>query len=542
MNALLQKPASSFLIAGFFCLVLYCVGAYCRPLFPVDETRYLSVAWEMLQSGNWLVPHLNYELYDQKPPLLFWCINLIWALLGVSQEAAMALPLIFAFIFVLLCRRFAGRLLQNDSDFALLQTLTLVGSLPFLLYSNLIMFDLLLGIFAVTGLTAVWDYAAGGGKKHLALFALAMGFGILAKGPVILLHLVFPVLLLRVWHKEKTVTGRQWAAGFGLAALCGAVIALSWAIPAAIKGGPEFAQKIFLKQTTGRLSNAFDHEEPFWWYLPLLPLFFMPWIFSPLFWRGLKTIKTPGDKKRLAFLVASLLPAFICFCFVSGKQAHYLLPMMAPLSALIALTICRADHYRPRDAVPPWLFTSLAILLPVLILFTEPYLEPDPEYHFFERVLQAINPVVPIALFASATILQFALARKGRTGHILAVSLSMLLMMVSIEYSAKDGLFKNYDLRPIAQIVRKNPGAPLAFTRNYHGEWGFMARTTKPVREIDAQDLPQYFSKHPDGIAFVRTGHEQELEPYDVLFTMPYKMTNTYAVIVKRGQAHLFSK
>jgi 4-amino-4-deoxy-L-arabinose transferase-like glycosyltransferase len=30
-----------------------------RPLLPVDETRYLSVAWEMWLGGNWLVPHLN---------------------------------------------------------------------------------------------------------------------------------------------------------------------------------------------------------------------------------------------------------------------------------------------------------------------------------------------------------------------------------------------------------------------------------------------------------------------------------------------------
>ncbi len=27
-----------------------------RPALPVDETRYLTVAWEMYRDGNWLVP------------------------------------------------------------------------------------------------------------------------------------------------------------------------------------------------------------------------------------------------------------------------------------------------------------------------------------------------------------------------------------------------------------------------------------------------------------------------------------------------------
>ena len=30
-----------------------------RPLFPVDETRYIAVAWEMWEQREFLVPHLN---------------------------------------------------------------------------------------------------------------------------------------------------------------------------------------------------------------------------------------------------------------------------------------------------------------------------------------------------------------------------------------------------------------------------------------------------------------------------------------------------
>ncbi|VAW74626.1 Polymyxin resistance protein ArnT, undecaprenyl phosphate-alpha-L-Ara4N transferase; Melittin resistance protein PqaB, partial [hydrothermal vent metagenome] len=51
---------------------LAAIQLWLRPLLPVDETRYLSVAWEMWSRGDFLVPYLNGEAYSHKPPLLFW--------------------------------------------------------------------------------------------------------------------------------------------------------------------------------------------------------------------------------------------------------------------------------------------------------------------------------------------------------------------------------------------------------------------------------------------------------------------------------------
>ena len=54
-----------------------------RPALPIDETRYLTVAWEMWRDGTWLVPHLNGAIYGDKPPLLFWLNRLYLRVTGV---------------------------------------------------------------------------------------------------------------------------------------------------------------------------------------------------------------------------------------------------------------------------------------------------------------------------------------------------------------------------------------------------------------------------------------------------------------------------
>ena len=50
--------------------VLTLVAVLSRPLTPLDETRYVGVAWEMWLRGDFLVPYKNGAPYDHKPPLM----------------------------------------------------------------------------------------------------------------------------------------------------------------------------------------------------------------------------------------------------------------------------------------------------------------------------------------------------------------------------------------------------------------------------------------------------------------------------------------
>ena len=57
-------------------------------LWDMDEALYASVAREMFQRGNWVVPWFNGQLFPEKPPLMFWTMMGGFELFGVNEFGA----------------------------------------------------------------------------------------------------------------------------------------------------------------------------------------------------------------------------------------------------------------------------------------------------------------------------------------------------------------------------------------------------------------------------------------------------------------------
>ena len=110
----LERNGTLIAITAFLAVALF--GILARPLLPVDETRYLTVAWEMREGGHWLVPRLNGEIYSHKPPLLFWLINLVWWVTGVSEVTARLIGPAFGAGAIAATAGLARRLWPEDPD------------------------------------------------------------------------------------------------------------------------------------------------------------------------------------------------------------------------------------------------------------------------------------------------------------------------------------------------------------------------------------------------------------------------------------------
>jgi hypothetical protein len=151
-----------------------------RPALPVDETRALSVAWEMHLSGNPFLLTENFAPYSHKPPLLYWLINLVWLATGPSELAARLVGPAMALIVLALTARLAGQIWPEETGLRARATMVLAGFTFFILFAGTTMFDALLSIPVLLGALAIWRIGQGhGGRDVFLMLGTAFGSGVL---------------------------------------------------------------------------------------------------------------------------------------------------------------------------------------------------------------------------------------------------------------------------------------------------------------------------------------------------------------------------
>ncbi|PZQ47667.1 MAG: hypothetical protein DI551_03080 [Micavibrio aeruginosavorus] len=370
----------TFWVAGIL-LALYLTAIGFRPLLPIDETRYMTVAWEMHLQNGWLAPlTLNFEPYHHKPPVLFWLINLFWAIFGINRWAGLIPITIMSFLVVMLTERLGKKILPENSYDSGRLTFLICGSIPFLIYSTLVMFDLSLTAFVLATFLFLINYAHQRKLIYIIGMGLCMGLAVLTKGPVAYLYILFPVLLGPIWIKDfKNPT--SWYAGFLLSFLISVLCAAVWIVPVLFQSDNNFAFWLLWEQTAGRVTGSFGdaHVRPFFFYLPIAVVLFTPWIFFRDFWQQF----TSADKDNSAyrFVACWTLPVFLSFCFISGKQPHYLLPLLPGVIIFIAERLKNVPVNKTRNIV---LFSIIILIsgqsLATKTVFKNYNLQPIADY------------------------------------------------------------------------------------------------------------------------------------------------------------------
>ncbi len=461
-------------VAAAFMAAVTLVGLLTRPLLAIDETRYAAVALEMMQRGDWLVPHLNGETYSHKPPLLFWLVLAGWKLFGVSATWARLVAPLAGIVALALVASLARLLWPHDARTRGWAPVLVVGAVLWASFGTLFMFDTLLACSVLLGLIGI--VAAVEHQRRRGLFYLAAGItlGILSKGPVILLHLL-PVALAAPWWATPRVDRRwsRWYLTLGGAVLLGAAGALTWAIPAGIAGGAEYQRAIFLGQTTGRLSNSFAHQRAFWWYVPLLPAVLFPWFVWPESWRAIGALRTAPRDAGVRFCVFWASSGLVAFSLVSGKQVHYLLPFIPALALLLARGLSL------REAAPlhrPWLvalgiglISAAVIVAANTALLSGVLWWPHVAIHWWWALL-------PIA--AAVLLVVWQRGRSTRNAAVHAVTAAMTVLLCSIQLAAGRAGTVPYDTAPMASAIRSAlaAGHPIAMIGRYNGEYHFEGR------------------------------------------------------------------
>ena len=88
-----SRPSSTslrFVVLMALVVASLVAGLGLRSPSPPDEPRFVLVAKQMWESGDWLFPHRGHELYPDKPPLYFWMIGACYAVVRHWNVAAIA--------------------------------------------------------------------------------------------------------------------------------------------------------------------------------------------------------------------------------------------------------------------------------------------------------------------------------------------------------------------------------------------------------------------------------------------------------------------
>ncbi len=296
-------------------------------LWEPDEARYAEIAREMLQSGNLLVPHLNYVAYVEKPPLLYWLTTLSYWIFGVSEFAARLPVALSAIAGILATYVFALRAFGRRH--AILAAAILATTPLYALMAQVLTTDMTLTAPVTIATFSLYLHWKEGGRWCWIAY-VAMGLAVMTKGPV---GLAIPILSMLIWlalKRELRGAIAKFRAVPGL--LLTTLIAAPWFVMMSIRE-PGFADFYFVGEHLRRFFEPdYSHSEAFYFYIPVLAIGLLPWTLLVPFltWR-----EAPRNPARSFCLVAASV-TLVAFSCASAKLIPYILPAIPPLAVLIA--------------------------------------------------------------------------------------------------------------------------------------------------------------------------------------------------------------
>jgi 4-amino-4-deoxy-L-arabinose transferase-like glycosyltransferase len=321
-NAL--RVRSLLFVVGVAAVVIFpCLNFH---LFEPDEGRYAQIPKEMLARGDWLIPTLQGEPYLDKPPLFYWLVMFAYRAFGTADWVARLVPATAVVGCVIALYVLGRRIVGERAAFwsALFASLT-----PGLVsMGRILVLDGMLTLFVTIAMLSAFlavrgpSFATGWWR----MMCVALAFGALTKGPIAVL-LVLPPLLAHRWltSQRTVISWRAWGELAGIIA----VLNLPWLIAISIRH-PEFASYFLWKHNLQRFLTPFDHQQPIWYFLPVLLIGLAPiaWLL-PLAGRYLLSGRPETALGRIPEMGFFLLAGLWCVGFFSlsgSKLPTYLLP------------------------------------------------------------------------------------------------------------------------------------------------------------------------------------------------------------------------
>lgn len=401
-HRLCDRPAQAwvavllFVVLSYFPLFLH-LDALPARLY--DESRQALSALEMLRSGDWIVTHYDgqVDLYNTKPPLLFWLIASSYALLGPG-ELAMRLPVaILAWITCWVLFRTVWRVTTSPwaGLIAVLILLTCGGYVQ-VHVARTADFDAPMILFMFTSFALLFQWSRGGSGKLLFWGMILLALGVLTKSVQALLY-VPGIALALLWEKRSGDLLRERWFYFGGGVL---VLLVGGFFVVRELAAPGYVHAVLYNDVTGRVGEALDqHAAPAEFYVKLLyKSQFAPWWWLALLGGACGLVHRDATLRSWTrWLVCIAVTYLVMITVTRTKMEWYNAPLLPLLSALatiplyLVVLVLREENVSRRfmnRRVLPATFIALCFIVPYATTFGRVYFpkEHDWDYELYAPV------------------------------------------------------------------------------------------------------------------------------------------------------------
>jgi 4-amino-4-deoxy-L-arabinose transferase-like glycosyltransferase len=333
-------------------LLAWLPGLVMLPPLDRDESRFAEASRQMVETGNYIDIRFARGARYNKPIGIYWLQSAALRVAGPALRGRIGiyrLPSLIGGLLSVVFLYFFARAIAPPKA-ALLASLLFGTSILVTAESDIATTDAaLLATIMAAQLTLMRVYltARSGTRAAPALVFggwVAVGLGILLKGPVILAVLAVTALAVSLWDRSfKWLAGSRPLTG---AALAAAIVA-PWAIAIGLASHGAFYQQSLGHDFAAKiLGGQESHGAPPGYYLALVSLTFWPatLLLLPAFGSAITRRRDPTSRYLLAWGAA----VWLMFELVPTKLPHYILPAYPALALLAALFAAR-----PLDGAEP---------------------------------------------------------------------------------------------------------------------------------------------------------------------------------------------
>lgn len=325
---------------GYAVISLLLLRAYLNAVLPLmdkTEARYAEIARIMSETNNWITPHIDYSIpFWAKPPLSTWLSAFSLSIFGNNEFAVRFPYLLLSIAMVFLVGKYAKRV---QLPF-FLPGFVLLTIPEFLLHAGVVSTDTALAFCVTLTMLSFWEALRENSQWYWKyLIFVGLGFGLLAKGPIVGILTVPPIIVWLFVYKKFSLVFKK------IPLITGPLIMLAIALPwylLAEQSTPGFLDyfvvgehfKRFFDSSWSGDKYGFPKSQPLGMVWVFLFIFALTWIQIVLYkiWKNRSEIL---QQKWVGFLILWLIWTPFFFTISKSLIHPYILPVMVPIALLI---------------------------------------------------------------------------------------------------------------------------------------------------------------------------------------------------------------